>query len=139
VSLDDLGLLEGSLLALERVAVFALLNLVFVRCLATLQARGVVRKLWIECIAIVFLIALDCAAIHVWRPHLSSQSASFIRRHALPLVFLAIIFLGATNSLVTMFIGHAGLVDFTNVIVGLLLIPLIVGVLRRAWRHEAGC
>jgi hypothetical protein len=123
---------------LKKFAIFALLNLIFIRIWFTLQSRGILQRYWINLLILVVLVLMDYVAVRAVKLSLSVQEAEFIRRHLLPIGFVVIIFLGSTNSFVTIIIGRAHAVDFGNIVVGLILVPLIVTILRRNWKRSIG-
>ena len=125
--------------SLKGLIVLAVSNLIIVQIWLALGSSGLLPRYWINLLILGAVVALDYFIIRMKRTIMSAQEARFIRHHVWIIVFLSIIVVGATNSIITISIGKGKTIpDGTNVLVGLILVPLIVSILKRNWRHLDG-
>jgi hypothetical protein len=108
----------------------AVANLILVRIWLALQARGAFTNF----VILACLVSLDYIFIRAIKMSLSSEGIRFVRHHVLLIGFVSMVFLGTMNSVLTIVVGKGKIVpDYSNLVVGLILIPVIVSILRRNW------
>lgn len=116
-------------------AILSVSNLILVRIWLALQPHAFPRY-WINFVIFGVLIALDTILVRAGKASISHEEGMFIRQHLLLIGFVSVVALGATNSLLTIITGKGKIVpDYTNLLVGLMLVPLIVSLLRRSWER----
>jgi hypothetical protein len=106
----------------------AVVNLILVRIWLALQARGAFTNF----VILACLVSLDYVFMRAIKMSLSSEGILFVRHHVLLVGFVSMVFLGTMNSLLTIVVGKGKILpDYSNLVVGLILIPVIVSILRR--------